>query len=374
LEVLTDFFRQNTAVASGQNNFYYTNTPGKALGWAGTTVGTSTTPLAVTSYGNNRPNVRITFTPPPTCTGLPDGGIATSAISTICPSVNFVAQLTNASQGDGITYQWQSSLDGINYSAISGATNPSLTANQTVNTYYQCVVTCGPSGQSGTSAPLQITTEPFANCYCTSSATTTFNEEILNVSIGSLNNSSTCSSTGGPGSVPSQYSNYTSTITAPNLAATATYNLSVSVGTCGTNNNNMMKVFIDYNQNGLFTDAGETIFATTTPSVGANIQNASIVIPATALAGQTRMRVVTVQTTSANNVNSCGTYSWGETEDYLVNITPAPTCPQPTNMTLVDANNTTALLQWVNGGSEMANRVWYSRLYSWNRYNSNCEF
>ncbi len=357
LQVLTDFFKQG--VASSANNFYITNTPGKALGWVAATVGSPATPLAITNYGNYRPNIRITFTPPPTCTGLPDGGIATSAISTICPSVNFVAQLTNASQGDGITYQWQSSLDGINYSAISGATNPSLTANQTVNTYYQCVVTCGPSGQSGTSAPLQITTEPFANCYCTSSATTTFNEEILNISIGSLNNSSTCSSTGGPGSVPSQYSNYTSTITAPNLAATATYNLSVSVGTCGTNNNNMMKVFIDYNQNGLFTDAGETIFATTTPSVGANIQNASIVIPATALAGQTRMRVVTVQTTSANNVNSCGTYSWGETEDYLVNITPAPTCPQPTNMTLVDANNTTALLQWVNGGSETQWQIEY---------------
>jgi hypothetical protein len=357
LEILTDFFRQGTA--SGANNFFFTPTPGKAIGWANNLVGSSATPLATTSYGNNRPNIRITFTPPPTCTGIPDGGISTSAISSICPSIDFVAQLTNASQGDGITYQWQASSDGISYAAIPGATNPSLTANQISDTYYQCVVTCGPSGQSGTSTPLQITTTPFANCYCTSSATTTFNEEILNVSIGSLNNTSTCSSTGGAGSVQSQYSNYTTSISAPSLAATATYNLSVSVGTCGTNNNNMMKVFIDYNQNGLFTDAGETVYATATPSVGANVQNASIVIPSTALPGQTRMRVVTVQTTSANNVMPCGTYSWGETEDYTVTIAPAPTCPQPTNITLVDANNTTALLQWSNGGSETQWQIEY---------------
>jgi hypothetical protein len=357
LEILTDFFRQGTA--SGANNFFFTPTPGKAIGWANNLVGSSATPLATTSYGNNRPNIRITFTPPPTCTGIPDGGISTSAISSICPSIDFVAQLTNASQGDGITYQWQASSDGISYAAIPGATNPSLTANQISDTYYQCVVTCGPSGQSGTSTPLQITTTPFADCYCSSSATTTFNEEILNVSIGSLNNTSTCSSTGGAGSVQSQYSNYTTSISAPSLAATATYNLSVSVGTCGTNNNNMMKVFIDYNQNGLFTDAGETVYATATPSVGANVQNASIVIPSTALPGQTRMRVVTVQTTSANNVTPCGTYSWGETEDYTVTIAPAPTCPQPTNITLVDANNTTALLQWSNGGSETQWQIEY---------------
>jgi hypothetical protein len=350
LQILTDFFRQGTA--SGPNNFFFTSTPGKALGWAATTAGSAATLLNTTTYGNNRPNIRITFTPPPTCTGIPDGGITTSTVSSACPSVDFIAQLSNASQGDGITYQWQSSSDGNNYSNITGATNPSLTASQTANTYYQCVVTCVPSGQSGTSTPLFITIEPFANCYCPSNATTTFNEEILNVKLGTLNNSSTCSSVGGPGSIQSQYSNYTTTVAPPNIAATASYLLNISVGTCGTNNLNMTKVFIDYNQNGLFTDPGETVYASTTPATGANIINSTIIIPSNALIGQTRMRVVTVQSTSASNVNSCGTYSWGETEDYLVNITPAPTCPQPSSLSVNDATNNTALLQWTNGGSE----------------------
>lgn len=357
LQILTDFFRQGTA--SGPNNFFWSPAPGKAIGWAATTAGTGATLLNTTTYGNNRPNIRITFTPPPTCNGIPDGGITTSAVSSACPSVDFVAQLSNASQGDGITYQWQSSSDGINYSNITGATNPSLTASQTANTYYQCVVTCVPSGQSGTSTPLQIATEPFANCYCSSSATTNFNEEILNVKLGTLNNSSTCSSTGGPGSIASQYSNYTATVAPPNLAATASYLLSISVGTCGTNNSNMTKAFIDYNQNGLFTDPGETVYASTNPATGANVINSTILIPSNALPGQTRMRVITVQTTFASNINPCGTYSWGETEDYVVNITPAPTCPQPSNLSLVDATNSTATLQWTNGGSETQWQIEY---------------
>lgn len=357
LEILTDFFRQGTA--SGVNNFFFTSTPGKAIGWASNLAGSNSTILNTTTYGNNRPNIRITYTPPPTCLGIPDGGITTSTVASACPSVSFIAQLSNASQGDGITYQWQSSTDGTNYSNIIGATNPSLTTSQTSNTYYQCIVTCVPSGQSGTSTPLQINLEPFANCYCTSNATTTFNEEILNVKLGTLNNISNCSSVGGPGSIQSQYSNYTATVTPPNLAATATYLLSVSVGTCGTNNANMTKVFIDYNQNGLFTDPGETVYASVTPATGANIINSNIIIPTNALVGLTRMRVVTIQTTSANNVNSCGTYSWGETEDYLVNITPAPTCPQPTNISVLDATNNSAILQWVNGGNETQWQIEY---------------
>ena len=357
LEILTDFFRQGTA--SGANNYYFNAAVGKAIGWTGSAAGSSTTPLSTTSFGNNRPTIRITYTPPPACTGTPTGGTVSSTTSSTCPDVNFVIQLNGASQGDGITYQWQSSTDGTNFTNIVGATNPSLTTSQNLDSYYQCIVTCIPSGQSGTSASQLITTQSFTNCYCSSNATTTFNEEILNVKLGSLNNSSTCSSTGGPGSISSQYSNYTTTVAPPNLALTSTYLLSVSVGTCGTNNNNMTKAYIDFNQNGLFSDPGEMVFSSATPAVGANLINTNIAIPANALLGQTRMRIITVQTSFASTINPCGTYSWGETEDYLVNITPAPTCPQPTNISVLDAANNSALLQWTNGGNETQWQIEY---------------
>ena len=349
LQILTDFFKQGTA--SGANTYYYNNTPGKALGWAATTAGTTATPLGTTTYGNNRPNIRITYTLPPTCLGTPDGGNAVTSNASICPDVNFVVQLNNASQGDGITYQWQVSTNGTTYTNIAGATTPSLTTSQNVNSFYQCVVTCGPSGLSGTSTPVQVTTNPFMQCYCTSTATNVANEEIFNVTVGSLNNTSTCGTTGAAGSTLNLYSNYTS-VAAPNLAATATYSLGLTVGTCGTINNNMSKVFIDYNQNGLFTDAGELVYVSPAAVVGANTINASFVVPASAVVGLTRMRVINMQTISATTINPCGTYAFGETEDYMVNITPAPTCPQPTALTFVDATNTTATLQWTVNGSE----------------------
>jgi hypothetical protein len=49
-------------------------------------------------------------------------------------------------------------------------------------------------------------TEPVG--YCPSNATSTFDEEILSVSLGTMTNASTCFTTGGPGSLQSQYSNY----------------------------------------------------------------------------------------------------------------------------------------------------------------------
>jgi hypothetical protein len=118
--------------------------------------------------------------------------------------------LLGGTGGTGQTYQWQSSSTGAlgTYTDISGATNSTYIASQTADTYYRVYMTCG--GLSDTTAGLLINTSNFINCYCTSNATSTFDEEILNVSIGTLNNSSTCSTTGGAGSMQSQYSNYTS--------------------------------------------------------------------------------------------------------------------------------------------------------------------
>ncbi|WP_414524333.1 hypothetical protein, partial [Umezakia ovalisporum] len=55
--------------------------------------------------------------------------------------------------------------------------------------------------------------------YCPSNATTNFDGEILNVTVGSLNNTTTCTTTGGPGSTLSQYSNFTETIAPANMVA-----------------------------------------------------------------------------------------------------------------------------------------------------------
>jgi len=157
--------------------------------------------------------------------------------------------------------------------------------------------------------------------YCTSSASTAADEDIFNVTLGTLNNSSTCATTGGIGSVINQYSNYTTTVTAPNIQAGGSIPFSVTSGTCGSNYGNAFKIFIDFNQNGSFLDAGEEVYVSPVSTSGPHTETGNVSVSSGATLGNTMMRVVCVETTLPSSITSCGTYSWGETEDYVVNIT-----------------------------------------------------
>lgn len=163
-------------------------------------------------------------------------------------------------------------------------------------------------------------TEPTG--YCTSNATSTFDTKILNVSFATINNSTICGvEAPGPGSLVNRYANFTTSVAAPNIIAGSTYPLSVQIGSCGGNYGKLFKVFIDLNRDGDFLDAGETVYASPAFSNAPQTETANITIPVTGVvAGLTRMRVVLVETTLIGNVNPCGTYTWGETQDYLINL------------------------------------------------------
>ena len=291
------------------------------------------------------------------CTGTPTAGTAASTATAICPGVNYTLSLTGATQAAGLTYQWQSAPSATGpWTNIPAGTTPSFITSQTVNTWYQCIVTC--SGSSATSSVIGVSTNSFLGCYCASQAISVADEEIFNVTLNTLNNSSTCTTTGGPGSIQSQYSNY-STLTPTLLSPGVVYPLSIEIGSCGGNFSNGTKVWIDFNQNGLFTDPGEEVYASAAIFNGPHIETGNITIPTGIPTGNTKMRVVNVETWAVGNINPCGTYTWGETEDYLVNITAPPTCPQPTNFSLIQANNTTAQVEWVAGGSETQWQIEY---------------
>lgn len=293
--------------------------------------------------------------PSSACTNPAAGGTTTSSVTAACDGVPFSLGLNGASVGTGLTYQWQSSPDNINYTNIAGATNSTYSTTQTVATYYRCVVTCA-LGTPANSVEVFVGQNTFLNCYCSSNATSTFDEEILEVSLGQMSNASTCGQTGGPGSIQSQYSNYTTIVAAPPIARTVDYPMSVSVGTCNGNYTNKCAVFIDWNQNGLFTDAGENVYQGNT-SVGPHIDNFIVSVPVGAALGTTRMRVIAVET--SGTINPCGTYSWGETEDYYVEVFPVPTCPQPTALAVLNTTTSTASLDWTPGGSETVWQVQY---------------
>ena len=282
---------------------------------------------------------------PPACTGTPTPGNTVASVANICPGLPFNLSVTNNTPGSGVTYQWQSSADNVTFTDITGATTPTLSTSQVTSTYYRLNVTC--AGNTASSTSVLVPMAPATSCYCNSNATSSADEDIFNVKLGNLNNSSDCS-TLAPGalSVQNRYSNYTNGtgIPAPAEAISGGTNpFSVTIGTCGGNWTNSVAMWIDYNQNGAF-EAAEKLYVSPAGTVGPHTETANVNIPSTALNGITRMRVVSVETGTPGNINPCGTYLWGETEDYLVNITPCvpvTVTTQPVDATIVCGANAT---------------------------------
>ena len=176
-------------------------------------------------------------------------------------------------------------------------------------------------------AVLLASKQSFSQTYCAAAATSTSDEEIFNVTFGTLNNSSTCGTTGGAGSTLNMYSNYTG-LTPQVYALGSNYPLSVTVGQCGTGTySGIVGVWIDYNQNGSFADPGENIITSpyTLFAIAGTVLSAptGITIPFTAIPGTTRMRVIATESSIAPG--PCTNPTWGEVEDYNITIlSPSP--------------------------------------------------
>ncbi|MBK7967184.1 MAG: T9SS type A sorting domain-containing protein [Bacteroidetes bacterium] len=99
----------------------------------------------------------------------------------------------------------------------------------------------------------------------------------------------------------------------------AAYSVSVRAGTWPTSNN--IAVFIDYNHDGDFIDAGEKLGQVNLPGLG--IGNIPFVVPVGTYFGPTRMRVREVFANS--NIDPCSVQNSGEIEDFTVTI--SPNCP-----------------------------------------------
>ncbi|MDP4867839.1 MAG: fibronectin type III domain-containing protein, partial [Crocinitomicaceae bacterium] len=347
LQIMTDHIKYGTA--SGANNFYRTAATGMAIGWAAGAAGSAASSLT-TTYGNNRPNIKIHYVPGIACTGAVTAGTAVSSVPTVCPSVPYSVSLTGSTLASGITYQWQSATSATGpFSNITGATNSSYQASQTVDTWYQCIVTCTGSSSIDTSTIVGVTTNSFFNCYCTSTATSTTYGDIQRVELNTIDNSSTgCNG---------MYSDYTtiSTLLSPGV----TYPMELDLINCtGGTYNYGTRVWIDVDHNGQF-DTYEMLHDSypSLPSLVTVNVPFNITIPATALSGLTRMRIVIIESNASPS--PCGTYTWGETEDYMVNISSPPTCPQPSVPVLVSSSLTNAVIDWTPLGTETQWQVQY---------------
>ena len=125
---------------------------------------TASSTTFTTTIGTRPANGQVyRFTPPPPCAGAPPVAlISPSGPISICTGAIIALTGTLAPAATGVTYQWEESTTGAApWQPIAGATtaNGSFTPS-TPTIYYRLVTTCTASGQTTTSAAVQINTAP----------------------------------------------------------------------------------------------------------------------------------------------------------------------------------------------------------------------
>ncbi|AUC86692.1 peptidase S8 [Polaribacter sp. ALD11] len=220
-------------------------------------------------------------------------------------------------------------------SAVAG-TSVSLTGLSTQTSYQTQVRSkCPNNSTSAYSSAVSFTTSDVQLNYCASNGNSVADEYISKVVLGGINNTTGASSSG--------YADYTSQSTSLTKGVSST--ITITPTWAGASYNEGYAVFIDYNKDGDFTDNGETVWTKTASKT--KPVSGSFTVPTSATTGATRMRVVMQYNTVPS---ACGTYNYGETEDYTVNITGssadtiAPTAP--TNVSASAITQTTATLSW----------------------------
>ncbi|PTM09381.1 MAG: hypothetical protein DA407_05910 [Bacteroidetes bacterium] len=162
---------------------------------------------------------------------------------------------------------------------------------------------CSGGNTSAYSASINFTTTDVQLNYCTSASTNINDEFIGRVQLNTIDNSS-----GGQ-----FYTDFTSVSTT--LTKDTQYTITVTPTWTGTVYPEAYSVWIDYNRDGDFGDAGEQVWtqaaATTSPVSG------SFTVPTSAVENSTTMRV----SMKYNGIpTECETFNYGEVEDYSIII------------------------------------------------------
>jgi len=214
---------------------------------------------------------------------------------------------------------WKASTDNIGVTAYNVYLNGSLRTTVSTTSYsvtgltestnysFSVKAKDAAGNLSAASNTLNVTTlaEPASTIspYCVSGGNAS-SEKIARVTLGTLNNSS--SSTEG-------YEDFTSIVT--NVIRGTNYAVSITPFWTTSQYNVAYAVFIDYNDNGDFTDAGERVISKAPSQTSPLV--ATFTIPAGTSPGLKRMRVMMKRNALPS---PCETFAYGQVEDYTLNI------------------------------------------------------
>lgn len=195
----------------------------------------------------------------------------------------------------------------INNSYVTSVSTTSYTATGlTQNTSYTAYVIAYDAAKNESTRSDSVSFKTSAGVtltYCELKGANSAYEWIDYVKLGDMENTS--------GS-DNGYGDYTSKVA--NIARGAQSTFIASAGFAGSAYRENWQMWIDYNQDGVFS-ADEKVFSGSTQDAGNGEQ--VFTVPTTAKLGLTRLRVSMRYGTSSE---PCGTYGYGEVEDYSVNI------------------------------------------------------
>jgi hypothetical protein len=165
------------------------------------------------------------------------------------------------------------------------------------------------------------------------SASSAVDEDITNVTVGAMNNSSICGFLApGAGSIAFRYSNYTGAVAGPTASQGSLVPFSLTMTTCGGAYLNFFQIYIDWNLDSDFLDAGERVYSQPASVTGNQTIAGSFTVPVAATIGTTRMRVVNVENPVLTTNYAQTGYTWGETEDYCFTVSAAAACAGTPNV------------------------------------------
>ncbi len=231
------------------------------------------------------------------------------------PVPDFTADPVFVLMGESVAFSGTASGDVTAWSwsfpggmpSVSSLQNPQITY-ATPGIYNVTLTVSGPSGSNTVTKTNYIEVWDGQITYCATGALNWTSEWISGVKIGDANNT-----TGAAGY--SDFTGFTFTVT----AGQSNY-VELTPGFKNRAKREFWKVWIDFNGDGNFYTQGEEVFSV---NGSTGVASGSFTIPAD-YSGTFRMRVAMRYNAAPP---SCGSYDYGETEDYTITILPANTQP-----------------------------------------------
>ncbi|WP_052248391.1 fibronectin type III domain-containing protein [Chryseobacterium taiwanense] len=342
-----------------QNQYYYNGTDnlqvlvetnfGGSSGGSTSSTGSKITYSSATTkhmyyYGNNvpqstngytssnRPNIRLTFGAAPTCVPPPSGsGLTLTTLTPTNAGISWTAPTTAPAGGYDVYYTTSTAIPTATaapFQTVTTGTTATLSPLTANTTYYAWVRSrCSASSQSTWVGPLVIYT-----AYCLPSAGTG----------SSLYYLSQISTTGGWTNLNYMASSYTGYVNNSSNTLSASPGSTINVTLKGASTYYYYYyVWVDWNNDLDFNDAGETILATTTT---VNTGSSTVInVPPAQPYGNYRVRFAS---SGSGQITSCGAAPYGSYVDYNLEIGAPPTCMPPTALVLNATSTSSASIGW----------------------------